>query len=103
MYTANAIASSRAGAGRFIDRGSARRRSVEARQVVVDLVPARLRADPDVLARPHARIVVERAHRHDREAAARIDARQLRAADPAERLRVELRLGDLVARELAFA
>src|SRR5437879_642250 len=79
-----------------------RRPLFAARQIVVDLDPERLRPHPDVLAQPDARIVVERAHRHDREAAVARDAWRLRAADPAERLREEPGLRDLVLRELPF-
>src|SRR5262245_5758429 len=82
---------------------SGRRRSRKLRQVVVDVEPGRLRVDEDVSLRPHAGVVVERAHRDERNVALAIEARQLRAAAPAEDAREEPSLRHLVRLEQLLA
>src|ERR1700687_855029 len=66
------------------------------RKVVGDRVPGRLRAGEDVRLWVHARVVVERAHRDDGEAAIAVDARQDGAAGAAEDLCEALCIGDFV-------
>ena len=73
------------------------------RQRVGDLEPRRLVGDEDVLAGPRARIVVERAHRDDRDAARGVRSWHLGAAGRAERLREALGLRHLVRGELRLA
>jgi pimeloyl-ACP methyl ester carboxylesterase len=69
--------------------GARRRRAglagvlIESREFVGDLEPGRLRADEDVLRRPDAREVDERAHRHVHVRAAPDDREEERPADPA--------------------
>src|SRR5262249_58636813 len=82
---------------------SARRWSRKLRQVVVDVEPGRLRVDEDVSLGPHAGVVVERAHRDERNVALAIEARQLRAAAPAEDAREEPSLRHLVGLEQLLA
>src|SRR5262249_1917797 len=82
---------------------SGRRRSRKLRQVVGDVEPGRLRVDEDVSLGPHAGVVVERAHRDERDVALAIEARQLRAAATAEDAREEPSLRDLVRLEQLLA
>jgi hypothetical protein len=72
------------------------------RQLVRDLEPGRLRPDEDVVLRANSRIVVEAAHRYDRDPALAVNSRHGGPARPAERLREEPRFGELVGGAVVF-